>query len=96
MHPTFSAPTMLSPSRDCHRIKVWPTNLLCRRDVPCDAGLDCRVVVCLGRVVHSEGDVDLGLALVRYAICLELTAMLILMCLRLQQNNKVGVRIIDS
>jgi hypothetical protein len=87
---------MLSPSRDCHRIKVWSTNLLCRSDVPCDAGLDCRVAVRLGRVVDSEGDVDLGLALVRYAICLELTTMRILVCLRLQQNNKMGVRIIDS
>jgi hypothetical protein len=27
-----------------------------------------------------------------YAICLELAARLILMCLRLQENNKVGVR----
>ena len=85
-----------SIKRLCHWIEVWPMNLPCRRDVVCDAGLDCRVAVRLGRVVHAEGDVGLGLALVCYAICLELAARLILMCLRLQENNKVGVRIIES
>jgi hypothetical protein len=104
MHPAFSAPhDTFSIKRLCHWIEVWPTNLPCRRDVPCDAGLDCRVTVCLGWVVPVEGDVGLGLALVCYAICLELAARLILMCLRLQEttkwvleNNKVGVRIIES
>jgi hypothetical protein len=97
MHPAFSGPhDSFYIKRLCHQIKVWPTNLPYHRDVPCDAGLDCRVVVRLGRVVHTEGDVGLGLALVHYAICLELTARLILMCLRLQENNKVRVRIIKS
>jgi hypothetical protein len=59
-------------------------NLPCRRDVPCDVGLDHRVVVCLRRVVYAEGGVRLVLALVCYAICLELAARLILMYLRLQ------------
>jgi hypothetical protein len=93
MHPAFSAPhDTLSIKKLCHWIEVWPTNLPCCRDVPCDVGLDCWVAIRLGRVVHVEGDVGLGLALVCYAICLELIARLILMCLRLQENNKVGVR----
>jgi hypothetical protein len=97
MHPAFSTPhDTFSIKRLCHWIEVWPRNLPCRRDVPCDAGLDCQVTVRLGWVVHVEGDVVLGLALVCYAICLELAARLILMCLRRQENNKVGVRIIES
>jgi hypothetical protein len=97
MHPAFSTPhDAFSIKRLYYRIEVWPTNLPCHRDIPCDAGLDFRVAVHLGRVVHTEGDVKLGLALVCYAICLKLTARQILMCLRLQENNKVGVRIIES
>jgi hypothetical protein len=93
MHPAFFAPhDTFSIKRPCHWIEVWSTNLPFRRDVPCDAGLDFRVVVRLGWVIHVEGDVGLGLALMCYTICLELTARLILMCLRLQENNKVGVR----
>jgi hypothetical protein len=92
MHPAFSAPhDTFSIKRLCHWIEVWPTNLPCHHDVPCDAGLDCRVAVRLRRVVHVEGDVGLALALVCYAICLELAARMILMCLRLQEKNKVGV-----
>jgi hypothetical protein len=64
MHLAFSAPhNAFSIKRLCHRIEVWPTNLPCRPDVPCDAGLDCRVAVRLGWVVHAEGDVALALPL---------------------------------
>jgi hypothetical protein len=97
MHLAFSAPhDTFSIKRLCHWIEVWPTNVPCRRDVPCDAGLDCRVAIRLERVIHAKGDVGLGLAIVCYAICLELAARLILMRLRQQENNKVGVRIIES
>jgi hypothetical protein len=41
--------------------------------------LDCRVGVCLGRVVGVEGDVGRRPALVCHTICLELKAKLILM-----------------
>jgi hypothetical protein len=65
MHPAFSTPhDAFSIKRLYHRIEVWPTNRPCRRDVPCDAGLDFWVVVRLEGVVHAEGDVGRGLALV--------------------------------
>jgi hypothetical protein len=41
--------------------------------------LDCRVSVCLGRVVGVECDIGHRPALVCHTICLELTARLILM-----------------
>ena len=45
-----------------------------------DTGVDARVRVCLGRVLQVEGDVGHRLSLVVHAPCLEVQALLALMC----------------